>query len=340
MDLTLSTRQVPSSFIIRSPSMQMLMARIGKFARSNKPLLILGETGTGKGAVAREVHRLSPRRGNHYRSVNCTTLTEQLLTSELFGHEKGSFTGADCRHIGLFEQATGGTLLLDEIGDASKDLQPKLLQVIEDRIFRRVGGRDDIQTDVRVVAATHRDLPVLVKSGDFRQDLYFRLNVLPIHIPPLRDRPEDLLVIADKCCEGASCRLSEGARKSLLGYHWPGNIRELQNVLDRACLIASLDYEDGCQPPTIEIQPEHIQLESQLSTDEDRPNSAWIAEQKLMLSVSVPLVPEGDLRRRLLTACDREVIGLALRNCKSGSASAEFLGISRSLLAKKIRELV
>jgi two-component system response regulator AtoC len=207
--------------------------------------LILGESGTGKELLARAIHAESPRRTGPFVAVSCAALPDTLLESELFGHEKGAFTGAVARHKGTFETASHGTLFLDEIGDISPKLQLDLLRVLEDRKFFRVGGNEPVEVDVRIVAATNRDLKKAVESGSFREDLFYRLNVIPITLPPLRDRAEDIPALVDTLLERLGVELnrkvdglSREAMARLVRYSFPGNIRELRNILERALVIA------------------------------------------------------------------------------------------------------
>jgi len=215
-------------------------------ARSNSTILILGESGTGKEVLARAIHAESGRATGPFVAVSCAALTETLLESELFGHERGAFTGAVSRHRGKFEAAHQGTIFLDEIGDVSPKLQLDLLRVLEERRFTRVGGTESIEVDVRVIAATNRDLRKLVDEGTFREDLYYRLNVIPIRIPPLRERLEDVPLLVEHLLELLAVEtgrkvegLSHDAMAALVGYQWPGNVRELKNMLERAMVVAS-----------------------------------------------------------------------------------------------------
>jgi len=232
--------------ISKSPVMQAVFDLARTAARSNSTILVLGESGTGKELLARAVHAESPRSQGPFVAVSCAALTETLLESELFGHEKGAFTGAAVRRKGKFEMADGGTLFLDEIGDISAKLQLDLLRVLEDRHFFRVGGSESIHVDVRIIAATNRDLTKAVADGSFREDLFYRLNVIPIHLPPLRDRLEDLPLLVEHFLEqlGAEMnrRLDDVATDAmglLMAQTWPGNVRELRNVLERAMVVAS-----------------------------------------------------------------------------------------------------
>jgi DNA-binding NtrC family response regulator len=208
-------------------------------------VLITGESGTGKELVARAIHHASARADGPFVAINCAALPETLLESELFGHERGAFTGADRQKPGRFELARGGTLFLDEIGELSHAVQVKLLRVLQEREFERVGGTSPVRADVRVITATNRDLPRLVAEGRFREDLYYRLEVFTVHLPPLRERGDDILLLADHFVRALGARmgrgepgLSRGAREALLAYRWPGNIRELQNAVERALIMA------------------------------------------------------------------------------------------------------
>lgn len=229
-----------------SPSMRRLKEQILSIADSQGTVLIQGESGVGKEVIARTIHELSPRGAETYLPMNCAALSESLLESELFGHEKGAFTGAERLRKGRFELADRGTLLLDEVSEVSSRIQAKLLRVLQERAFERVGSSATIYVDVRVIATTNRDLPVEVERGEFRQDLYFRLNVLPIRVPPLRERLQDVALLANHFVEQVCARegrkpkeLSQAAVDLLSGYHWPGNVRELQNICERAVVLST-----------------------------------------------------------------------------------------------------
>ena len=227
-----------------SPAMAELQERIKQVARVNSPVLITGESGTGKELISRAIHNESSRRDKVFLAVNCGVFTDTLLESELFGHEKGSFTGAIRTHKGIFEQADGGTILLDEIGEISPQLQIRLLRVLQRQSFQRLGGTGEVSTDVRVIAATNRNLKQAIKAKRFREDLYFRLNVLPIHVPPLRERQSDIPDLIDYLID-VKCRslgrekpdIGAGAVRKLQRYTWPGNIRELENLLERMLIF-------------------------------------------------------------------------------------------------------
>ncbi|MDN6180608.1 MAG: sigma-54 dependent transcriptional regulator [Halomonas subglaciescola] len=226
-------------------AMQQVYTRIRKTAPADVTVLILGESGTGKELVARALHQQSKRAGAPLISVNCAAIPETLIESELFGHEKGAFTGASASRTGLVEAADGGTLFLDEIGELPLDAQARLLRVLQEGEIRKIGSVETRYVDVRLIAATHRDLAALSKSGEFRLDLYYRLNVMQIDLPPLRDREDDVLAIADILLDKArkrhdreSLRLSRAARQDLYDYPWPGNVRELENALERGVILA------------------------------------------------------------------------------------------------------
>jgi two-component system response regulator HydG len=230
-----------------SAPMRQVMAAIEKVAPTDASVLLVGESGTGKEMVAREIHKRSRRKDGPYIKVNCGALTETLLESELFGHEKGAFTGAIKRKLGRFELAHGGTLLLDEIGDISAALQLKLLRVLQEREFERVGGEQTIKVDVRIVSATNKDLAQLVTTGQFRQDLYYRLHIVPVTLPPLRERREDIPVLVKHFIEKLAPKtnprvrdIEDEALAQLMAYRWPGNVRELENVVEQ-----SLVFSDG-----------------------------------------------------------------------------------------------
>jgi sigma-54 specific flagellar transcriptional regulator A len=227
----------------KSPAITSLDALIKRVARYESTVLIQGESGCGKELVARRIHELSERRGGPFVPVNCAAIPRELLESELFGHEKGSFTGALTTRIGRFELAARGTLFLDEIGDMSLDMQVKLLRVLQERTFERVGSAEPRRADVRILAATHRDLEARVAEHQFREDLFFRLNVVPIRVPPLRERIEDLpALIADLVRRGEadgrpSIEFSDVALACMRSYPWPGNVRELQNLIERLSIL-------------------------------------------------------------------------------------------------------
>jgi transcriptional regulator with GAF, ATPase, and Fis domain len=234
-----------------SPALQVVLSRVAKVAPTDSTVLVTGETGTGKELIARAIHKRSQRASRAFVSVNCAAIPRDLIASELFGHEKGAFTGATQRRLGRFESADGGTIFLDEIGELPAEMQIALLRVLQEREFQRVGGNELIKTDVRVVAATNRDLQAAIAEGRFRDDLFYRLNVFPIEAPPLRERSEDIPLLVeyfvDRYASQAGKRITGISKKSmelLQSYTWPGNIRELQNVIERSVIIS--DSENLC----------------------------------------------------------------------------------------------
>jgi DNA-binding NtrC family response regulator len=243
------SREYPVAGMIgRCPAMQKVFERIRKVSPTDATVLILGESGTGKELVARAVHEASARREAPIIAVNCAAIPEGLIESELFGHEKGAFTGAVGTHQGLVEAADGGTLFLDEIGELPQEAQARLLRVLQEGEIRRVGSTKSRRVDVRLIAATHRDLQQLVSQGAFRSDLYFRLHVMEIHLPALRDRGEDIVELAEvllaKSCRRLNrppARFSDESLARLKSYHWPGNVRELENVIERAVILAETE---------------------------------------------------------------------------------------------------
>ncbi|MBS1241539.1 MAG: putative acetoacetate metabolism regulatory protein AtoC, partial [Gemmatimonadetes bacterium] len=229
-----------------SPAIIEVMKTIARVAPSQATVLITGETGVGKEVIARTIHRYSTRAGHRFVAINCSALAEGLLESELFGHTRGAFTGASAARVGLFREADRGTLFLDEIGDISPGLQARLLRVLQEQEVVPVGAETPIAVDVRVIAATHRDIAAMVREGRFREDLYYRLNVVSIHLPPLRERRQDIPLLIDHFLRALAARDLRGpvaidpeAQAALLAWDWPGNIRELQNVLERAVVLAA-----------------------------------------------------------------------------------------------------
>ena len=239
----LSRREEFPEMVTASPAMEKVLELARKVAASSSAVLITGESGTGKELIARAVHRLSPRVDGPLTDINCAAIQENLLESELFGHERGAFTGAMTRKLGLFELADGGTLFMDEIGELAPRLQSKLLRALESGEFFRVGGTQKVYTDIRLVAATNCDIEYEVAENNFREDLYYRINTLTIHIPPLRERPEDIPVLAQhflrKQAGVDSTELSDDAMAALMQYSWPGNVRELRNVMERVVILCA-----------------------------------------------------------------------------------------------------
>jgi transcriptional regulator with GAF, ATPase, and Fis domain len=299
-----------------SPVLTAVLSRVSKVAGSDSTVLITGETGTGKELVARAIHRRSRRASRAFVAVNCAAVPRDLIASELFGHEKGAFTGALQRRLGRFELADGGTIFLDEIGELASDTQVALLRVLQEREFERVGGRQPIPIDVRVVTATNRDLAEAVADGTFREDLFYRLNVFPVEMPPLRERREDIAVLVecfvDRYARKAGKtirRVSQRTLDLLQAYPWPGNVRELQNIVERSVIVSDTD--------------EFIVDERWLST---RP----CVESRLGLSSTLASHEKAVVEDALRAAGGR-VFG------PSGAAAR--LGIPRSTLESKIRAL-
>jgi transcriptional regulator with GAF, ATPase, and Fis domain len=302
-----------------SPRLQAILRLVSQVAPTDSTVLVSGETGTGKELIARAVHKSSLRSGRPFVSVNCAAVPQALIGSELFGHEKGAFTGATQRRLGRFELAQGGTIFLDEVGELPGETQVALLRVLQERAFERVGGNQSIRADVRVIAATNRDLPAAIRAGTFRNDLYYRLNVFPLHIAPLRERKEDIPLLleyfVDRFGRKLGKRFRDIPRKAvalLESYSWPGNIRELQNVIERSIIVSE---------------------EESFSVDE-----RWLAETSLPLrhADAGPLAPtpETDVKEMIEAALT------ATRGQVSGSAGAAAkLGIPPSTLESKIRSL-
>ena len=310
---TAQARHAVDPFFGADPTIRRLASEAARVATTALPILIRGETGTGKGVLARWLHQNSPRADGPFVDLNCAGLSSELLESELFGHEKGAFTGAVAAKPGLLEIAHRGTAFLDEVGDVDLRVQAKLLKVVEDLRFRRLGDVRDRQVDVRLIAATHQDLGLLVKEGKFREDLYFRLSVLPLAMPPLRERGHDVVLLARRLVEtiGAELgrggvRLSAAAESTLSARAWPGNVRELRNVLERALLLSD----------RTSLEPSDLG-ESPAALAPDRPGT------RLTLA---------EAERRHIEAVLREERGAVSR-------AAAVLGLSRSALYERIRKL-
>jgi DNA-binding NtrC family response regulator len=308
-----------------------MLAQIGKVGNTKARVLITGESGSGKELVARAIHEASPRRDAEFVKVNCAAIPRELIESELFGHERGAFTGATAQKKGLFEVANGGTIFLDEIGDMALGAQAKVLRVLQSGELMRVGGSKLIEVDVRVLAATHRNLQEQVQAGGFREDLYFRLNVVPIRVPPLRDRTEDIPMLVGHFIELAaeenglsSKRLCADAMAALQGYAWPGNVRELRNVIERMVILS--DGDIGIEDVPEEVRGTPAQL------DEDNDDA--------LLQLSETAVPEGMTLREFREAIERAFIRKRLvQNDWNVSRTATSLGVERTHLHKKMKLL-
>ena len=296
-----------------SPAMNNVYELISKVSKIDSTVLILGESGTGKELIASTIHYQSDRKNGPFIGVNCSALPENLIESEFFGVEKGAFTGADRRKQGRFERADKGTIFLDEIGDLSTGVQKKLLRVIQERSFERLGGTQTIEVDVRVITATHKNLEEAVQKGEFREDLYYRLNVIPIRLPALRERKEDLSLLIDSflanynCSFGKKATLSSEVVKALFDYDYPGNVRELKNILERLVGLASDDVV------TIDALPQHVSKQRKEIT-----NNVSLAE--------------------VVAEAEKAHIMRILKSAKTNKTrTAELLGISRKTLWEKIK---
>lgn len=315
---SLTNRLVPrqrdpdGGFITVSPGVEQMLNVARRAAQSSVTVLVEGESGTGKEVLARLIHRSSPRRRKAFVAVNCAAIPEQLLESELFGHERGAFTGANVRREGKFELASGGTLLLDEIGEMPLPLQTKLLRVLQEKTVDRVGGREPVPVDLRVVATTNIDLSQAVRSGDFRRDLFFRLRVVRLHLPSLRQRPEDIPRLATHFCqsmEGGARTLTDDAIEKLAGHEWPGNVRELKNVLECAATLtasAEIHAADLSLDP-----PDPRDIPSRDSDDTTSGDSRTIAQMEQRLILGTLSSTHGN---RTLAA---EQLGISIRTLRN-----------------------
>ena len=285
-----------TAVLSQSPLMEPLLEKAAKVAKTNKSVLLLGETGVGKGLLAETIHAMSPRRPRKLILVNCSGLPPGLIESELFGHERGAFTDAVKRCVGYFEQADGGTIFLDEIGDMSMDAQQRLLHVLEAKHLRRVGGTGSVPVDVRVIAATNRNLKQAVQAGRFREDLFYRLRVFPLAVPPLRRRREDIPLLAAhfmrryaRAFQRSMPHVSAEVMAYLQGYAWPGNVRELDNCLHRAMIL--------CEGGVLEMAD--VRLEEEEEEDLLPPPSVSPTEPKVL---EPPLAAGGDEKQRIIAA--------------------------------------
>jgi len=324
MALEQQVTQDPRDILIgRSAAMQNVYKLIGRVAGSDATVLITGESGTGKELVAQVLHRSSNRRDGPFIAVNCAALPETLLESELFGHEKGAFTGAMAQRKGRFEQAAKGTIFLDEIGEISPATQKKLLRVLQERTFERVGGNVPVRADVRVIAATNRDLLEESRNGTFREDLYYRLNVVNIHMPALRERMDDIPLLVDHFLHkhrfnGVAARITEAAMEAIQDHDWPGNVRQLENTIERAVVLA----QGGL------IGPEHLLLGDKAS-----------AREQILDGALARLIGGSDDLPSIVANVRRRLVALALeRTHGDRSAAARILGISEIELARAAEE--
>ena len=325
-----------SQLLGESKAMQEVFRTIGRLSRSDISVLITGETGSGKEVVARVLHEHSPRANGPFVAINTAAIPSELLESELFGHEKGAFTGAHSRRVGRFEEAQGGTLFLDEIGDMPLALQTRLLRVLAEGDYYRVGGRDLLRADARVITATHQDLEQKVREGSFREDLYHRLNVINIALPPLRERAEDIEIMARRFLARVALelgleekRLRPETVRVLEHYSWPGNVRQLLNLCRQMCVMA----------PGDQIFPEDLPEELQGAQAGDRPGGAWT--ESLRDWAGRELVSGGrDLIGRAQADLERVLIDCALEQTGGQrQKAAELLGLGRNTLTRKLQKL-
>lgn len=343
-DITTEEAEEALPLIGRSPVMQDIYRTLARLMGSDLTVLINGESGTGKELVARALHDYGKRKGNPFVAVNMAAIPKELIESELFGHEKGAFTGAQSRNAGRFEQAEGGTLFLDEIGDMPADAQTRLLRVLQEGEFTTVGGNTPIKANVRVIAATHHDLKQLIRQGMFREDLYFRLNVVPIRLPPLSERAEDIpeLVrsfLAKAADEGLPWKVIDNAAMDRLKeYSWPGNVRELENLIKRLAALYSHEVI------TVDDINKELADTPQVPKDEDDDEKGLskMVEQRLStyFGAHTNELPSAGLYQRVLKEVERPLITLTLQATNGNQIrAAEVLGLNRNTLRKKIRDL-
>jgi transcriptional regulator with GAF, ATPase, and Fis domain len=293
--------------------MQDIFATIMRVAPTRATVLLAGESGVGKDMIARAIHQHSPRKDRPFVKINCTAIPENLMESELFGYEKGAFTGANISKPGKFEQANTGTVMLDEIGDVPASVQVKLLRILQEREFERLGSNKTQQTDVRVIAATNVDLRAALEQGTFREDLYYRLNVVPMNIPPLRERKDDIPYLVEHFAKKFNGEISEGAMERLVSYHWPGNVRELENVIERSVLLA--------KGPMVEA--DDVKIESGIG----RARPAFTTDAFL---------PEG----MTLDQYEQSIIREALKRANGNkSQAARLLGLTRNALRYRLTQM-
>ena len=339
---SLRTRYKFDNIIGSSPVMLDVLNTIGQVASSRATVLLLGETGCGKEMIAKAIHYNSPRKDKTMIRINCGALSPQLLESELFGHVKGSFTGAIKDKIGRFEAADGGTIFLDEVGTLDPQLQVKLLRVLQEREFERVGDHRTVKTDVRVIAATNLELEDEVRNGSFREDLYYRLNVVTIHLPPLRTRREDIPRLIDHFLDRYNrenqrhvSTISRDVLNTLLRYPWPGNVRELENAVERAVVLST--GEEFVE----ELLPLQIRMFAQQTRGDSGDASIdGLAGRLASHAVQQLQAYEGEIYSMVIGEVERHLIGEALRhNAGVKVRAADFLGINRNTLNKKVKEL-
>jgi two-component system nitrogen regulation response regulator GlnG len=336
----------------RSPAMQEIYRTIARLTTADLTVMINGESGTGKELVARALHDYGRRRGGAFVAINMAAIPRELIESELFGHERGAFTGATNRNQGRFEQATGGTLFLDEIGDMPPEAQTRLLRVLQEGEFTTVGGRQPIKANVRIIAATHRDLRQAIRQGQFREDLFYRLNVVPIRLPPLRERTEDIADLARHFLERARAdglpgkTLDQPAVDALRGYRWPGNVRELENLMRR---LAALCPDEVIGAASIRTELAEAEPPMPASAPADNGGGGAAAEPlaraverhiKQFLAAHRDGMAPSDIYDRVLAEVERPLIQMTLAATRGNQIkAAAMLGLNRNTLRKKIRDL-
>jgi two-component system nitrogen regulation response regulator GlnG len=327
----------------RSAAMQDIYRALARLMQTDLTVMITGESGTGKELVARALHDFGKRRNGPFVAINMAAIPRDLIEAELFGHEKGAFTGALARASGRFEQAEGGTLFLDEIGDMPMDAQTRLLRVLQEGEYTMVGGRTAIKANVRIVAATHRDLPQMIRQGLFREDLYYRLNVVPIRLPPLRERTDDIGDLVAHFLRSAQQEgeppktISPEAIRLMQAYPWPGNVRELENLVRRLSAL----YVDETITPEI-VQNELSVIDRPMLVAGARPpidvSTAVEGHVAQLLREHEPLLPPAGLYQRVLDKVEAPLIAMALNACGGNQIrAADLLGLNRNTLRKKIR---
>ncbi len=334
----LTVEQHQDSIVGQSPAMQEVFKMVGRISNSDAAVMITGESGSGKELVARAIHQYSSRHDRPFLAINCAAIPENLLESELFGHEKGSFTGASAQRIGRFEQCDGGTLFLDEIGDMPLAIQSKLLRVLQDGTFSRVGGNQTIKTDVRIVAATNKNLEAEVADKKFREDLFYRLNVVRLHLPPLRNRREDIRLLAEYFLKRIASQkakpqlqLSQDAVDLLEGHPWPGNVRELENTIQRAAVLATSDV---LLPKDLPLGQAAAASPVEAALPATAPSSLEDAARVLFEAASAQPGLE------LLPWLEREFTRRAMESTGNNQVrAAKLLGITRATLRKRLEHL-
>jgi two-component system nitrogen regulation response regulator GlnG len=329
----------------RSPAMQEIYRVMARLMGTDLTVMVSGESGTGKELVARALHRFGKRRNGPFVAINMAAIPRELIESELFGHERGAFTGASNRYAGRFEQAEGGTLFLDEIGDMPIEAQTRLLRVLQEGEYTTVGGRTPIRADVRIVAATHHDLRQLIRQGLFREDLFYRLNVVPIRLPPLRERAEDITdlvrhFLAQASAEGLPQKsLDSAALTRLKQYRWPGNVRELENLIRRLTALYSQEVI-GIDVIEAELADASRPVDVPEAAHDDSLGSAVERHLKEFFAAHKDGLPAGGLYDRILREVERPLITLSLTATRGNQIrAAQLLGLNRNTLRKKIREL-